>query len=709
MRRSPSCGSGDPSCWKADPFPADGETLELGPLSDPHARELLAGAGAPKALSDRIVTVAEGNPLFLEQLAAVAAESDGEEVPIPPTIDAVLAARLDQLPDEQLRILERGSVVGRRFESRVLIELLPPEARNTLTPALLSLTRAGLIRPAPGAAGADRYRFAHGLVRDAAYARIPKATRAGLHETLARRLQRDETRGPGADDLAGHHLEQASRALAELGRSDPAATDLADEAAALLQGAGKRAAARDDIPAAIALFERAEALAVRARSPLLGSIRHGLGRGLWEIGENDRALRVLETAIDDAMGVGDLRSEWLARLDRSAFQLVRGAANDLRAVAEQAVDVLTSMQDDAALALAWRRLAFADRREGRYGASVEPSARALAHARAAADAYEETRAIDSLCTGLLYGPTPATDAVAQCREVLAGADRPAIQANVLASLAELEAMLGDLDAARRDAYARSRGIYEELGLRMPLAGLTTIGVELELLAGDPVAAEARGARGIAILEGSGLDTELAPMLAEALLAQGRDSEATAALDGIEDAGHAVPGRSGSEPPEHASIAGQGLWDEAVDEAQDAVARAGALDDVDLPPTRTQRSRRFSAGGSRGRCRPRDGRGAGALRHQGERRGREARCSHRRAARDNARARPYRRQPFDTFAGGVTDGHAGRVLPRAGFRGVARTQGRQGPPRGLQRRAGPCDREMGRRTRAVLDPTRSPSP
>jgi tetratricopeptide (TPR) repeat protein len=249
-------------------------------------------------------------------------------------------------------------------------------------------------------------------------------------------------------------------------------------------------------------------------------------------------------------------------------------------VAEQAVAVLEPLGDDAALALAWRRMAFADRREGRYGASVEPSSRAVAHARAAGDAFEETRAIDSLCTGLLYGPTPAAEAAARCREVLAGADRPAIRANVLASLAELEAMLGNLDAAR-DAYARSREIYEALGLRMPLAGLTTIGAELELLAGDPVAAEAEALRGIAAVRGSGVEAELAPLLAEALLAQGRDDEAGQALAPIDDESHSIPWQVRARTARARLLVRRKEWDAAVAEAQDAVERASVLDDVNL--------------------------------------------------------------------------------------------------------------------------------
>src|SRR6187397_1528352 len=177
------------------------ETIELGPLVETDAEALLAGVGAPKRARAEIMAVAEGNPLFLEQLAAVAADAAPGALPIPPTIEAVIAARLDQLPRRDLALLECASVIGRRFDLRALVELVRPEDSLHAISSLVSLTRAGLVRPAPGPAGEDRYRFAHGLVRDAAYARIPKTQRADLHEALARRLLADPTRTPAADDL----------------------------------------------------------------------------------------------------------------------------------------------------------------------------------------------------------------------------------------------------------------------------------------------------------------------------------------------------------------------------------------------------------------------------------------------------------------------------------------------------------------------------
>jgi len=571
---------GRPELLDRRPGPSGSETIELGPLSDVDARELLAEVGAPESAQVEILAAAEGNPLFLEQLAAVASDAAPGSLPIPPTIEAVLAARLDQLPRNELSLLEHASVIGRRFEPGVLAELAGPDQAGQVTSTLIGLTRAGLVRPAPGRLGEDRYRFAHGLVRDAAYARIPKSTRASLHEMLARRLLADPARAPAAEDLAGHHLEQACRALRELGGAAERTRELGEEAAALLAGAGLRAAARDDLPAAIGLLERADELLTDA-SPARGDVRRELGRGLWEIGENERALAILEDAIADAERTGDVRAEWLARVDRAAFRLALNLDDDLRAVAERAVEIFTELGDDSALALAWRKMASAERRVGRYGASIEPSARAVEFARAAGDAYEEARAIDALCTGLLYGPTPAAEAAERCRALLSEAEgRPGTQANVLASLAELEAMLGRWDEARQ-AYSLARAIYEELGLRMPLAGLTTIGAELELLAGDPVAAEAEARRGMDILAGSGLEIELAPLLAEALIAQGRGREAGAVLDDVDGDGHHVVWQVRLRTARARLLASRGEIDAALVEARESVDLAAPLDDVNL--------------------------------------------------------------------------------------------------------------------------------
>jgi class 3 adenylate cyclase len=559
---------------------------ELGHLTPAETGELVAGLGIDdEAVRARIAATAEGNPLFAEQLAAMVVDTGadtGETLELPASVHALISARLDVLEAPERRLLERAAVIGKEFWWSAVADLSSVADRPRIGGRLIELTRKGLVHPVDDdAAGEHTFSFRHALIRDVAYAAMPKSVRSGLHEEFAEWLQSQTVRGYGEHlEIIGYHAEQAFRLREELGLQDERTRELATHAADLLARAGRRAAARDDIPAAIVLLERADAL-LGDESAARGAVRHTLGRGLWEIGENERALTVLDAAVVDACRAGDVGAEWRARLDAAAFRVVLGTEDDLRSVATRAVDVLAGAGDEAGLALAWRRLAFADRRDGRYGASVAPSERALEHARAAQDAYEETRAVDSLCTGLLYGPTPAGEAAARCREILAGADgRPVLQANVLASLAELEGMLGRFEEARA-AYDRSRSIYEELGLRMPLAGLTTIGVELALLADDTVAAEAEAQRGLAALEGTGLEAELAPLLAEVLLRQGRDTEADAALADVADEQRGVPWRVRLRTARARLLVRGTDAARAVDLAHEAVALAGTLDDVNL--------------------------------------------------------------------------------------------------------------------------------
>ena len=191
------------------------ETLTLEPLSPAESDELIDGArqSTPQLAVDtraRIGEVAAGNPLFVEQLLAMLAEG-GDPERVPPTIQALLAARLDSLPEEERDVLERASVVGLEFEWEALGELAP-DRRRPAGAQLAALVRKELIRPHE--AIEDTFRFRHMLIRDAAYERIPKELRSELHERFAGWL---DGRGEEFDEIIGYHLEQAYRCLAELG------------------------------------------------------------------------------------------------------------------------------------------------------------------------------------------------------------------------------------------------------------------------------------------------------------------------------------------------------------------------------------------------------------------------------------------------------------------------------------------------------------
>ena len=207
----------------------------------------------------RILAVAEGNPLFVEQLVALSTEADAG-VEIPPSLQALLAARIDSLAPSERIVIERASVEGRLFHRGAVVELAPEEVRPEVGGHLVALVRKEFVRPDRAQlSGDDGYRFAHALVRDAAYQSMSKKLRAELHERLVAWFARVAPERLGEfEEVLAYHLEQAARYRAAL--------DLADEggsgrrAAVLLARSGTRAYDRGDLSAAENLLSRAVAL-----------------------------------------------------------------------------------------------------------------------------------------------------------------------------------------------------------------------------------------------------------------------------------------------------------------------------------------------------------------------------------------------------------------------------------------------------------------
>ena len=226
-------------------------TVLLEPLAADDAEALvgalLAGAAVGDGLRARILEAAEGNPLFVLEMAGLVRDSPGAAVSVPPTIQALLAARLDQLDPTERGVLERGSVEGRVFHRGAVQALSPSEAE--LGPPLTALVRRELVRPDRAQLpGEDAYRFRHLLIRDAAYDALPKSTRADLHERFATWIGEHSEGLVEADEVVGYHLEQAYRYRAELGPAGKQGRAVADRAAERLAAAGRRAIARSDCP-----------------------------------------------------------------------------------------------------------------------------------------------------------------------------------------------------------------------------------------------------------------------------------------------------------------------------------------------------------------------------------------------------------------------------------------------------------------------------
>ena len=270
-------------------------SLTLEPLTDDEAREL--AGDEPHA--DRIAEIAEGNPLYVQQLAAYVGE-EGEAAldSVPGSIEALLASRLDRLGAEERAVAQRAAVVGRRFSAAAVAALGPVDA-------LPALERAGFVRRAR-----EVYRFHHVLVRDVVYAGTPKAERAELHRQHADWLA---AQPDGTDELVGYHLEQAATYLDELGAPGQQVTRIATNAGRRLGAAGIAAWKRGDARATVNLLGRATALLPEQDEERLW-LTCELGEAMHTAGDLTRAEGTLSEADERAEAAGLRALELRARL-----------------------------------------------------------------------------------------------------------------------------------------------------------------------------------------------------------------------------------------------------------------------------------------------------------------------------------------------------------------------------------------------------------
>jgi class 3 adenylate cyclase len=511
-----------------------GDTIQLEPLAGDDARALVErgrwAAGVSPDIAGRVLEAAEGNPLFLEQLLAVQTE-DGENIGVPPTIQAVLAARIDRLPSAERLVIQRAAVQGRVFSRGALAELVPGEEPAEVDDALGGLERRELVRrDRRGLGGEDAFRFAHGLIRDAAYQFLRKETRSELHERLAWWLERTAARELGEqEELVGYHFEQAYVYRAELGPVGEGEFRLASEAATRLDASGRRALSRSDFPAAIKLLERAAALLAhddRARADILAC----LGAALTETGGLADARRVLEDAIRSARTIGDERLEAHARVEELSLDLqveTHAATSRIRSRGEPIRQTFEAHDDDIGLCKLWRLRGLVHWLECHSAAADAAWGQAAEHAREAGDRRKFSDILLWLASSALVGPLPARFAIRRCeamREEVTG-DRYA-RAWILRPLAALHAMEARFDVARA-LLEESRCALAELGVTLSSAS----GHEearVAMLAGDPAAAERCLRDGYEKLEAMGekaLLSSTAAELAEAVYSQGRYDEA----------------------------------------------------------------------------------------------------------------------------------------------------------------------------------------
>jgi class 3 adenylate cyclase/tetratricopeptide (TPR) repeat protein len=515
---------------------------------------LPGGAAIPTDLRARILAAAEGNPLFLEEMVRMlvddgvvtlaggpatgdpaAAAGVADSVRVPPTIGALLAARLDRLPDDERLTAQRASVVGRVFEQIAVMALTPPTAEIDVTASLLGLVRRELVAPELSELTADEaFKFRHILIRDAAYDALAKADRAELHERFADWLERAAgDRLMEYEEILAYHLEQAHRYRTELRERGDQTGRLAERAALHLGAAARRARDRGDSAAAAELYQRAEALPI-ADPQTQAELRLDHGLALWDLGRTADSLERADRALGLANELGDRRLAARARLLRLNAMVADGTyASSDAIVGLEREAILTDAEasgDPLALAVARQSVAEQAWIERRFGDSVALTRLAAESARATGDTRLELEIECNILVSMVSGPATASASVAFGEGLLArAAEYPTLRASILPGLALAEAMLGRAELARAHADEAS-AIYRDLAQPLGVAEVQLVKYWVARLAGNLTIAEAEVRQA---LDADDVDATINPWaswrLAEVLVAQGRIDEAEEAL------------------------------------------------------------------------------------------------------------------------------------------------------------------------------------
>ena len=494
-------------------------TMQLEALTEAEASELvdnLFASSLEVGTKTRIAAAAEGNPLFVEEMLAMLAENlNGDNLAIPPTIQALLAARLDRLGPDERTVVESASVEGQEFRLDALVALVPSQL--PLSDTLHALVRKDLIRPA----GDDTFRFKHLLLRDAAYGTLPKEQRADLHERFAAWL---EYASPELGEIIGYHLEQAYRFRAELGPVDERTKELARRAATLLAAAGQRASARADIPATINLLERAVRLLPDQDTDAV-ALYPDLAAALAEGGDFERAEGLYRTAQE----LGDPPTALLARLRGVWLDVMLGAPQAVSVASiEATIAEAERLGEQAIVAEALWRLGVVNTWLGNSERGEQLLLSSLEHAESIGNRQLQSEVVFWIGLRLLWGSTPVDDALRECERLSqAVALEQLARTELLVVQGALLALRGEFAEGRQLAAEGRRGLLE-LGQKVQYAGISQPVAIIELLAGNAAAAESLlgEARAVLVAAGErGFLSTVSGLLALALARQERYSEA----------------------------------------------------------------------------------------------------------------------------------------------------------------------------------------
>jgi class 3 adenylate cyclase/tetratricopeptide (TPR) repeat protein len=536
--------------------------IELEPLGAAESEalfEALAGSGGlPPETRAAVLEKAEGNPLFVEETIRALAEANGANVGrIPDTLQALIAARIDHLPEGEKSVLQRAAVIGRTFWAGA-VAYLGGDEDGELEPLLDDLLLREFVLPERRStiSGEDAYRFKHVLIREVAYSGLSKTARARHHRRFAEWL--GERAREEMLEVRAYHLDQASALLAELDGAPP--PELAKEAADALAKAGKRALAREANATARRLLHRSVELEPTLRR------RFEAARAAWRMHDFPVVSNEMEDVLLGAREAGDTELEARALTALADVALLREAdVSRAEQLAEKAVEV--SPDDESRIdalrileTAAWWRGSLREA-EAHAEAQVE-IARRLDRRDLESDALLQ---LAGIYTARREGER-AEPLIERALELADESGSLTAKARALHSLAELHSFRGRHEEALAE-YARARDLFAEVGSATNVARMMLNTGRLIARRGEVAEAERLYRESIRILqplEDRGTLCEVQRSLAEVLLEQGKVDAAEAyALKAIDTVG---PEDASSQSTTHKTLAmvraAQGRDDEA---------------------------------------------------------------------------------------------------------------------------------------------------
>jgi len=333
-------------------------TLSLPPLAPAETEQLIAGFLAEDGLAgqrrSQVVAQSEGNPLFVREYVRMLRDTDQDvlpespEVSLPGTIHGLIAARLDALTEEDKRIAQVASVIG-RVNWIGAISALSGTPLNELEEALYGLEQRQLLRRARRSAvpGETEFTFTHALIQDVAYNQIPRPDRAAYHVAAADWIERMSGERDDRIELLGHHLLAAVRLRWQTGGLDAALGERAGDA---LGKAGDRAMALSAYTAATNHYTSALELVSDDDSPLAAHLLLGRGKALFQ------TATTFPTELEIAAGLferlGDFRRAAEAEAFWAGWLVNHNAPDEAYGHAERACSLLDAEPDSPEKAFA---------------------------------------------------------------------------------------------------------------------------------------------------------------------------------------------------------------------------------------------------------------------------------------------------------------------------------------------------------------------